>query len=351
MQQQQQQQLTDSRHLQPPIVDEMKQQPPMPPMSPTSATLLTLLLLSVLAQPITGLSATTGGQEATQRLTGDDIVVNSSPPDSSSHTLRATTAATAIHPSSAAINRCRDGCLAQCWSRCPDTPMEEEKAIPAAVRFTPHCQLQLTVQRLVRNESLVLAEISWKRTVAACGPGPAPLGDQCLVTWEVSGGGLMGNLLTEATSNAQLSLWTDTLYRVQVTCRDKHTSSLVRSASLQLNTSAVTVAQPFDQHPASRSRLTEIADGDDDEALTARIEAHDRRALDHRPVSSPSPSSGSRELLLLGVFVALLLCLLLLLVSVRSVVRWRPGRTADRDQITDRHALVENELLVDILHV
>jgi hypothetical protein len=43
---------------------------------------------------------------------------------------------------------------------------------------------------------------------------------QCLVTWEISGGGLMGNLLTES-SNVQLSLWPDTNYHVRVTCRNK----------------------------------------------------------------------------------------------------------------------------------
>jgi hypothetical protein len=64
---------------------------------------------------------------------------------------------------------------------------------------------------MTRNESLVTAEVAWHPLVAP---------HECLVTWEISGGGLKGNMLTE-TSNVQLSLWPDTRYRVQVTCKNK----------------------------------------------------------------------------------------------------------------------------------
>ncbi|ETN66765.1 hypothetical protein AND_001443, partial [Anopheles darlingi] len=43
---------------------------------------------------------------------------------------------------------------------------------------------------------------------------------QCLVSWEISGGGLTGNLLTE-TFKVELSLWPNTKYHVHVTCRNK----------------------------------------------------------------------------------------------------------------------------------
>ncbi|EDS27278.1 conserved hypothetical protein [Culex quinquefasciatus] len=43
---------------------------------------------------------------------------------------------------------------------------------------------------------------------------------QCLVSWEISGGGLTGNLLTE-TAKVELSLWPNTKYHVHVTCRNK----------------------------------------------------------------------------------------------------------------------------------
>lgn len=44
--------------------------------------------------------------------------------------------------------------------------------------------------------------------------------NQCLVSWEVFGGGIMGNLLTD-TPEAQLSLWPDSKYHIQVTCKNK----------------------------------------------------------------------------------------------------------------------------------
>lgn len=69
---------------------------------------------------------------------------------------------------------------------------------------------------MIRNLSLVTADIAW----------PSFNNDnmQCLVTWEVSGGGLMGNLLTE-TSSVELSLWPETKYRIQVTCKNKVSAS------------------------------------------------------------------------------------------------------------------------------
>lgn len=64
---------------------------------------------------------------------------------------------------------------------------------------------------MVRENSLVSANIAWESQNSP---------SDCLVTWEVSGGGLIGNLLTQS-SNVELSLWPDTKYRVQVTCKNK----------------------------------------------------------------------------------------------------------------------------------
>lgn len=64
---------------------------------------------------------------------------------------------------------------------------------------------------MIQEGSLVSSDVAWKPFIEP---------NQCLVTWEVSGGGLMGNLLTD-TSSVQLSLWPDTKYRVQVTCKNK----------------------------------------------------------------------------------------------------------------------------------
>ena len=64
---------------------------------------------------------------------------------------------------------------------------------------------------MIRQGSLVSADVAWPEA-----KGPT----QCLVTWEVAGGGLMGNLLTDS-AGVELSLWPETKYRVQVTCKNK----------------------------------------------------------------------------------------------------------------------------------
>lgn len=64
---------------------------------------------------------------------------------------------------------------------------------------------------MIREDSLISADISWDQV-----NGPS----QCLVTWEIYGGGLMGSLLTDSES-VELSLWPGTKYRVQVTCKNK----------------------------------------------------------------------------------------------------------------------------------
>lgn len=68
------------------------------------------------------------------------------------------------------------------------------------------------------DRSLVTTDVTWEQAVTNASK-------QCLVTWEVSGGGLMGNLLTDS-STVELSLWPETTYHVQVTCKNK-VSSLI----------------------------------------------------------------------------------------------------------------------------
>lgn len=66
---------------------------------------------------------------------------------------------------------------------------------------------QLREDSLIHQKVLVIAELSWAQR------GPA--GGVYLVTWEVDGGGLKGNLFTDST-HVTLSLWPDTVYHVQV---------------------------------------------------------------------------------------------------------------------------------------
>lgn len=95
---------------------------------------------------------------------------------------------------------------AQCWDDC-SAATTVNRAVPAT--------WPLSVTSMVRDGSLVAANVAWHAEPLA----PKTPSD-CLVTWEVSGGGLIGNLLTQ-TSFVELSLWPDTKYRVQVTCKTK----------------------------------------------------------------------------------------------------------------------------------
>lgn len=69
----------------------------------------------------------------------------------------------------------------------------------------------LNIQSMIRDGYLVTTIVSWPNQ-------KQPI--NCLVTWEVFGGGLMGSLFTE-TTDVELSLWPDTKYNVQVTCKNK----------------------------------------------------------------------------------------------------------------------------------
>lgn len=64
---------------------------------------------------------------------------------------------------------------------------------------------------MIKQEFLVATHLAWEPTSQLT---------NCLVTWEVFGGGLMGNLLTDS-ANIELSLWPETKYIVQVTCKNK----------------------------------------------------------------------------------------------------------------------------------
>uniref|UniRef100_A0A4Y0BKY8 Uncharacterized protein n=1 Tax=Anopheles funestus TaxID=62324 RepID=A0A4Y0BKY8_ANOFN len=243
-------------------------------------------------------------------------------------------------------------------------PGAPSPTLPSRRTPQPRCQLQLTVQRMIRNESLVTADVSWSATVSdICNGTQFGLHgtNQCLVTWEVSGGGLMGNLLTES-SSVQLSLWSDTNYRVQVTCRSKHSSSLIRSAPLVLSTSGASTMQEETRKPtlpdvtaSTVQLLSEIAEGDDDEALARELDSSevlDRDEHRKRPPGRLNPWPIAREseseIAILALFVAMLLFLLVLLTIV-ILVKWRPG-PAEPDR-HEKDILVENDVMVEILHV
>eukprot|EP00099_Drosophila_melanogaster_P006738 NP_001259372.1 forked end, isoform C [Drosophila melanogaster] len=155
----------------------------------------------------------------------------SSPGAAADPTAAFTVTATAPTPASAPfagkqLNRCRQSCyqqLSKDWHYCKDS-----------VDCTNCCQklvapFELRILKAQRQESLVLTDIGWDEMIANASR-------QCLITWEVSGGGLIGNLLTD-TARAELSLWPDTVYNIQVKCKHKLTGLMRRSIKLNVDTS------------------------------------------------------------------------------------------------------------------
>ncbi|XP_004524094.3 uncharacterized protein LOC101461607, partial [Ceratitis capitata] len=101
---------------------------------------------------------------------------------------------------------------------------------------------------MLQQDSLVLVDIAWDALNTP---------NQCLISWEVSGGGLMGNLLTES-STVQLSLWPDTKYRVKVTCKNKLTGFMSRSLPLSIDTSEAVNAHDHTGQHKTQSPNAEI---------------------------------------------------------------------------------------------
>ncbi|XP_014102360.2 uncharacterized protein [Bactrocera oleae] len=124
---------------------------------------------------------------------------------------------------------------------------------------------------MLQQDSLVLVDIAWDALNTP---------NQCLISWEVSGGGLMGNLLTES-SIVQLSLWPDTKYRVKVTCKNKLTGFMSRSLPLNIDTSEAVMA-----HEQSSQHKTQAPNADATLISTTTI---DSRTLPATKVAQQQP--------------------------------------------------------------
>ncbi|XP_035914566.1 uncharacterized protein LOC118513183 isoform X2 [Anopheles stephensi] len=202
---------------------------------------------------------------------------------------------------------------------------------------------------------------------------------QCLVSWEISGGGLTGNLLTE-TSKVELSLWPNTKYHVHVTCRNKETDSLIRSSVLLVDTSEAVIISLQGTTSTTTETPSPLALGNgsinsviqsitsnqidsDQDSRPSSVDDDDLRMFSeqqqqqqhHRHHSfwpfnrsrselSSVASGSSKEIVILGVFVALL-ALVLVALTVVIIVRRKPGPHEDRE------LLIESEILPKILHV
>lgn len=334
--------------------------------------------------------------------------------------------------STSSTRQCREGCLekrsikdilctnqrecAMCWDVC-NRNHQIRKENELAHR------LLLSLSRMIRNESVVTADIEWttpeellehqphpvvpsplaasenverlsriardgganssvSRIIqalsqsAALGSETKSMGTstseqsfhQCLVSWEISGGGLTGNLLTE-TAKVELSLWPNTKYHVHVTCRNKETDQLIRSAPLLIDTSEAvivslqgtttttsTTTTTTTIRPLSINSVIEeidviqeassFTDGDPISPLQTLQQKQDRHpSRPHLwPIYSAELPENSKEIVILGVFVAILAFVLIVLTVVILVRR-------KQDAIEDRELLIESEVLPKILHV
>nr|XP_018917615.1 PREDICTED: uncharacterized protein LOC109044362 [Bemisia tabaci] len=110
---------------------------------------------------------------------------------------------------------------------------------------------------LIHQRVLVIAEIAWDArkgapsTTPTPGSGPGPV--VYLVTWEIDGGGLKGNLFTNSTC-VTLSLWPDTVCHIKVEVYDsKQRSRPDQSEELVLDTHRVSRAESEEAPSAAPS--------------------------------------------------------------------------------------------------
>ncbi|XP_067011934.1 uncharacterized protein [Anabrus simplex] len=173
---------------------------------------------------------------------------------------------------------------------------------------------------LIHQKVLVIAEVAWEPRVSR---------GVYLVTWEVDGGGLKGNLFTDSTC-VTLSLWPDTVYHIQVELVSRPAGRHAeRSSSLRLDTHR---APPVVSSPTSTSLLSMLVPRDSQEAVQ---EEHDIQAG-----MEAKQLGGVRRLqleLLAGSGAAILLFLLVLGVTV-----WHCRRRGGAAWQMRPHKLVED---------
>ncbi|XP_001354929.3 transmembrane protein fend [Drosophila pseudoobscura] len=195
------------------------------------------LMLACCALAALCLAHKDGGSTADGTGTATELSSSSSPSSSSSSSSSSPSPSAspsmpfATGPGSSTskqLSRCRQSCYQQFsrdWHYCTDSTDCRNCWENCQKQLSP---FELRIHRAQRQGALVLTDIGWDEMIANASR-------QCLITWEVSGGGLIGNLLTD-TSRAELSLWPDTVYNIQVTCKHKLTGMMRRSKKLNVDT-------------------------------------------------------------------------------------------------------------------
>ncbi|KAH8351274.1 hypothetical protein KR084_004990 [Drosophila pseudotakahashii] len=246
--------------------------------------------------------------------------------------------------SSKQLNRCRQSCyqqLSKDWHYCKDS-----------VDCTDCCQklmapFELRILKAQRQESLVLTDIGWDEIIANASR-------QCLITWEVSGGGLIGNLLTD-TARAELSLWPDTVYNIQVKCKQKLTGLMRRSIKLNVDTTQLLGTTTTTRAPSTlRSQISPSRSVTHPDPLMHSQRVH-ARPTDRVYIISALPTPSKLGGVVYPAFGALAFFLALLVMFLFL----RPQRkrfhldadSADTATLISRNSCSRNSLDASTLHV
>ncbi|XP_017064028.1 transmembrane protein fend [Drosophila eugracilis] len=241
------------------------------------------------------------------------------------------------------LNRCRQSCyqqLSKDWHYCKDS-----------VDCTNCCQklvapFELRILKAQRQESLVLTDIGWDELIANASR-------QCLVTWEVSGGGLIGNLLTD-TARAELSLWPDTVYNIQVKCKHKLTGVMRRSIKLNVDTSQLvgTTTTTTTTTPRTQEQTEQSVEHNDPLEHSQRIHI---RPTDRVYIISALPTPSELGGVVYPAFGALafFLALLVMFLFLRPQRKRFPldADSADTATLIGRTSCSRNSLDASTLHV
>ncbi|KAL5277972.1 hypothetical protein ACFFRR_002920 [Megaselia abdita] len=165
------------------------------------------------------------------------------------------------------LTKCRQVCyqkFIQEWHHCMDFE-DCKKCWNSCDQNLGPFPLQVDSATIDKNTRGLEVHISWDERITNTSK-------QCLVTWEVSGGGLMGNLLTDG-STVELSLWSDTIYHVQVTCKNKVTGGMRRSYKLNVDTAKLLTSSTISKTTSTSTSTTSASTSSsaDLTASTARV--------------------------------------------------------------------------------
>lgn len=167
---------------------------------------------------------------------------------------------------------------------------------------SPNEKWQLVEVSLIYQQFLVISEIAWE---------PKAARGVYLVTWEVDGGGLRGNLFTDTTSVA-LSLWPDTIYHIQVELVTNYSGGIhLKTEMLDVNTGKAVKVATSDATTNIIDDLKYFDKKEKSELITALLAARSEKQKD-----ADASVMVVDFLVRLGLFALFIIITLFLLVGV-----------------------------------